>query len=155
MVKDNGEYVAATGVLMFGAGMVAGAMIADSHHQHNHPVPYSFGWGARYDYHNGVATTGPGVSPMGHTPEAVHTWPTTRIPEPGLQPPGSTPPMGRQGELLHTITRRARAQVTLDRENHLHNNPPKCRGIRERQEKHLTVRSGPKFIRYFQKRRRT
>lgn len=49
----SGEYVAATGVLMFGAGMVAGAMIADSHHHHYYPVPYSYGWGARYDYHHG------------------------------------------------------------------------------------------------------
>lgn len=49
----SGEYVAATGVLMFGAGMMAGAMIADSHHQHYYPTPYSYGWGARYDYHHG------------------------------------------------------------------------------------------------------
>ena len=51
----SGEYVAATGVLMFGAGMVAGAMIADSHHHHHPPYPvhYSYGWGARYDYHHG------------------------------------------------------------------------------------------------------
>lgn len=52
----SGEYVAATGVLMFGAGMVAGAMIADSHHHSYYPpypVHYSYGWGARYDYHNG------------------------------------------------------------------------------------------------------
>jgi len=51
----SGEYVAATGVLMFGAGMVAGAMIADSHHDHYpyYPVHYSYGWGARYDYHHG------------------------------------------------------------------------------------------------------
>lgn len=49
----SGEYVAATGVLMFGAGVVAGAMIADSHHHHSYPVPYSYGWNARYDYHHG------------------------------------------------------------------------------------------------------
>lgn len=52
----SGEYVAATGVLMFGAGMIAGAMIADSHDHYYYrpyPVPYSYGWGARYDYHHG------------------------------------------------------------------------------------------------------
>jgi hypothetical protein len=51
----SGEYVAATGVLMFGAGMVAGAMIADSHNHYYAPYPvhYSYGWGARYDYHYG------------------------------------------------------------------------------------------------------
>lgn len=52
----SGEYVAATGVLMFGAGMVAGAIIADSHNDYYYPpypVHYSYGWGARYDYHYG------------------------------------------------------------------------------------------------------
>ncbi len=48
----SGEYVAATGVLMFGAGMIAGAIIADNNHYH-YPAPYSYGWGARYDYHHG------------------------------------------------------------------------------------------------------
>lgn len=46
----SGEYVAANGVLMFGAGMVFGAMIADNYHYHSY---YSYGWGARYDYHYG------------------------------------------------------------------------------------------------------
>jgi len=51
----SGEYVAKTGVLMFGAGVVVGAMIADSHHHHYPPYPvhYSYGWGARYDYRHG------------------------------------------------------------------------------------------------------
>jgi uncharacterized membrane protein YgcG len=52
----SGEYVAATGVLMFGAGMIAGAIINDSHNNYyypRYPVPYSYGWGARYDYHHG------------------------------------------------------------------------------------------------------
>ena len=51
----SGEYVAKTGVLMFGAGMVVGALIADSHHHHYPPYPvhYSYGWGARYDYRHG------------------------------------------------------------------------------------------------------
>lgn len=40
---------------MFGAGMVAGAIVADSHHDHYsyYLVHYSYGWGARYDYHYG------------------------------------------------------------------------------------------------------
>ena len=46
----SGEYVAANGVLMFGAGMLVGAMIANNDHYHSY---YSYGWGARYDYHHG------------------------------------------------------------------------------------------------------
>jgi hypothetical protein len=55
----SGEYVATTGVLMFGAGMVVGALIADDYHDHHYyhnpyyASHYSYGWGARYDYHNG------------------------------------------------------------------------------------------------------
>jgi hypothetical protein len=45
----SGEYVAASGVLMFGAGMLVGAMINDSHDYH-YPVPYSYGYGVRYQY---------------------------------------------------------------------------------------------------------
>lgn len=52
----SGEYVASTGVLMFGAGMLAGAMIAD-HHDHYYyppyPTLYSYGSGARYNYAHG------------------------------------------------------------------------------------------------------
>jgi len=48
----SGEYVAATGVLMFGAGMIVGAMIADHHDYYYPPYPahYSYGCGARYSY---------------------------------------------------------------------------------------------------------
>jgi hypothetical protein len=48
----SGEYVAATGVLMFGAGMIVGAMIADNNHYYYPPYPahYSYGCGARYSY---------------------------------------------------------------------------------------------------------
>jgi hypothetical protein len=47
----SGEYVAANGVLMFGAGMILGAIINDNYNDHYHyPVPYSYGWGARYNY---------------------------------------------------------------------------------------------------------
>lgn len=47
----SGEYVAANGVLMFGAGMILGAIINDHHDDYYHyPVPYSYGWGARYNY---------------------------------------------------------------------------------------------------------
>ncbi|MBU1232581.1 MAG: hypothetical protein KKD01_04345 [Proteobacteria bacterium] len=48
----SGEYVASTGVLMFGAGMVAGAMIVN-HHDYYYPwysAHYSYGCGARYNY---------------------------------------------------------------------------------------------------------
>jgi hypothetical protein len=48
----SGEYVAATGVLMFGAGMILGAVIANNHDHYYppYPVPYSYGCGARYNY---------------------------------------------------------------------------------------------------------
>ncbi|MCB2189289.1 MAG: hypothetical protein KQJ78_22965 [Deltaproteobacteria bacterium] len=49
----SGEYVAATGVLMFGAGLVVGAAIANNHHHdyyYHYPAPYSYGCGARYNY---------------------------------------------------------------------------------------------------------
>ncbi|HBI15157.1 MAG TPA: hypothetical protein DDY20_06530 [Desulfobulbaceae bacterium] len=52
----SGEYVASTGVLMFGAGMLVGAMIADDHDHYYYPwypVPYSYGCGARYSYAHG------------------------------------------------------------------------------------------------------
>lgn len=49
----SGEYVAATGVLMFGAGMLIGAAIAnDDHYYYYPPYPchYSYGFGATYHY---------------------------------------------------------------------------------------------------------
>jgi len=46
----SGEYVAANGVLMFGAGMLVGAMIHNYHDYYHYPVPYSYGYGARYSY---------------------------------------------------------------------------------------------------------
>ncbi len=46
----SGEYVAANGVLMFGAGMLVGAMIHNYHHDYHYPMPYSYGYGARYNY---------------------------------------------------------------------------------------------------------
>lgn len=50
----SGEYVAATGVLMFGMGMLVGAALADDHHYHYPPVcHYSYGCGAVYRYGHG------------------------------------------------------------------------------------------------------
>lgn len=46
----SGEYVAATGVVMFGMGMVAGAIIADNHHYYSPPSYYSYGRGAVYHH---------------------------------------------------------------------------------------------------------
>ena len=52
----SGEYVATTGVLMFGPGILVGALIADNWDEDQHPsyspcpVPYSYGCGARYSY---------------------------------------------------------------------------------------------------------
>ncbi len=64
----SGEYVASTGVLMFGAGMMVGAMIANNNDYwygpYRYPVPYSYGCGARYNYarggyYRGAAAYGP------------------------------------------------------------------------------------------------
>jgi hypothetical protein len=52
----SGEYVAATGVLMFGMGMLVGAAIADDYHDHYYyppPCHYSYGCGAVYHYGGG------------------------------------------------------------------------------------------------------
>lgn len=48
----SGEYVAATGVLMFGAGMLVGAAIANNNSYYYPPYPchYSYGCGATYHY---------------------------------------------------------------------------------------------------------
>ncbi len=62
----SGEYVAANGVLMFGAGMIMGAIIADNHHdyyyRHPYPAHYSYGYGARYNYAYGGYYRGAHVS---------------------------------------------------------------------------------------------
>jgi hypothetical protein len=52
----SGQYVAATGVLMFGMGMLVGAAIADDYHHHYYyppPCHYSYGCGAVYHYGGG------------------------------------------------------------------------------------------------------
>lgn len=52
----SGQYVAATGVLMFGMGMLVGAAIADGDHYHYHyppPCHYSYGCGAVYHHGHG------------------------------------------------------------------------------------------------------
>jgi hypothetical protein len=53
----SGEYVASTGVLMFGAGVLFGAMLVDHHYPYYYPpfyyprpVHYSYGMGAVYHY---------------------------------------------------------------------------------------------------------
>lgn len=48
----SGEYVAANGVLMFGAGMIMGAILADDDWDdyYHYPMPYSYGCAARYSY---------------------------------------------------------------------------------------------------------
>lgn len=48
----SGEYVATNGVLMFGAGLLVGAIIADNHNDYCYPRPayYSYGCGAVYHY---------------------------------------------------------------------------------------------------------
>ncbi|MEI7937290.1 MAG: hypothetical protein WCK27_11405 [Verrucomicrobiota bacterium] len=51
----SGQYVAATGVLMFGMGIAVGAIIANNNHHYCYPPPchYSYGCGAVYHYGGG------------------------------------------------------------------------------------------------------
>jgi hypothetical protein len=46
----TGEYVAATGALMFGAGVLTGAALASDHWYAYNPCYYSYGCAAHYDY---------------------------------------------------------------------------------------------------------
>jgi hypothetical protein len=57
----SGQYVAANGVLMFGMGMIVGAVIANNHDHYYYPPPhhYSYGCGAVYHHgHGGFYTAG-------------------------------------------------------------------------------------------------
>jgi hypothetical protein len=51
----SGEYVAATGILMFGLGLWIGHEVAEDyyHDYHYYVHHYSYGCGARYDYYHG------------------------------------------------------------------------------------------------------
>jgi hypothetical protein len=50
----SGEYVAATGVVMFGMGMAAGAIIANNHQNHyGYPPPCYYSYGRAAVYHHG------------------------------------------------------------------------------------------------------
>lgn len=49
----SGEYVAATGVLMFGMGMLVGAAIADDDHYYYYPPPCHYSYGCGAVYHHG------------------------------------------------------------------------------------------------------
>jgi len=51
----SGQYVAATGVLMFGMGIAVGVAIANNHHHYCYPPPchYSYGCGAVYHHGGG------------------------------------------------------------------------------------------------------
>lgn len=58
----SGEYVAATGVLMFGAGMAMGAAMADNSYYYAYPAPYyAYGCGAYYHYGYGGYYCGGGA----------------------------------------------------------------------------------------------
>lgn len=58
----SGEYVNSNGVLMFGAGMVVGALLHEAWDDYHYPPPYSYGWGARYYFGHG------GYYPPPHAP---------------------------------------------------------------------------------------
>jgi len=49
----SGEYVATNGVLMFGAGMLLGAIIADHHDYYHYPAPVFYSYGCGAVYHHG------------------------------------------------------------------------------------------------------
>ena len=50
----SGEYVASTGVVMFGMGMLAGAILADDHYHHHYYYPSSYySYGRAAVYHHG------------------------------------------------------------------------------------------------------
>lgn len=49
----SGQYVAATGVLMFGMGMLVGAAIADHHDHYYYPPPCHYSYGCGAVYHHG------------------------------------------------------------------------------------------------------
>ena len=49
----SGQYVAATGVLMFGMGMVVGAAIANNHNHYYYPPPCHYSYGCGAVYHHG------------------------------------------------------------------------------------------------------
>jgi hypothetical protein len=49
----SGEYVAANGVLMFGAGLIVGAIINDSHSDYCYPPAAWYSYGCRAVYHYG------------------------------------------------------------------------------------------------------
>lgn len=65
----SGEYVAANGVLMFGAGLVVGAILNDSHDHYCYPPAawYSYGSGAvyRYGYGGYYGSAGRAYGPYG------------------------------------------------------------------------------------------
>lgn len=49
----SGEYVAASGVLMFGMGLLVGAAIADHHDHYYYPAPIHYSYGCGAVYHHG------------------------------------------------------------------------------------------------------
>ena len=65
----SGEYVAANGVLMFGAGLIVGAILNDSHNHYCYPPAawYSYGCGAvyRYGYGGYYGAAGRAYGPYG------------------------------------------------------------------------------------------
>lgn len=63
----SGEYVAATGALMFGAGMLTGALIASNNWYSYPPCYWSYGCGAYYHgYYGGYVAGGAWYGPYAH-----------------------------------------------------------------------------------------
>ncbi len=80
----SGEYVAANGVLMFGAGLLLGAILNDDdHHHYCYPAPafYSYGCGASYHYGYGgyYGSGGRVYGPYGGAGYVAAYNPATRI----------------------------------------------------------------------------
>ena len=76
----SGEYVAPSGVLMFGAGMAVGAAVASNGGYYYPPYPayYSYGSGALYDYaYGGYYSSAPAYGPYGGAYRTAAYNPTT------------------------------------------------------------------------------
>jgi hypothetical protein len=128
----SGEYVAATGVVMFGLGMVAGALLADddwddwhdwddddwdNHYYYRYPPTYySYGCGAVYDYRYGGYYRGAvAYGPYGGAGRAAYYNPSTGAWARGgsrYGPAGSASAV--QGYNPFTDTYAARAGVQTD-----------------------------------------
>jgi hypothetical protein len=114
----SGQYVAATGVVMFGAGLLLGAAIAnnndDDYHYHYHAGFYSYGCGARYShYHGGYYRSAVHYGPYGGAGARAAYNPATGVYSRGAYRYGPAGAAGfREAYNPYTNTYAARAGAT-------------------------------------------